>query len=189
MLIPTVVKQTNEGSHAFDIYSMLLKDRIVFLGGVIEDEMANLIVAQLLFLDSEDKTKPISLYINSPGGSVTSTLAILDTMNYVKSEVSTVCIGMAASGAAVILSGGEKGKRHALKNSEVMIHQPHGGIEGQAADIKIAAKRLDDLHIRLNKILARNTGKKVETISIDSDRDNYMTPEEAKRYGLIDKVI
>lgn len=188
MIIPTVIEQTANGSRAYDIYSRLLNDRIIFLSGPIDDHIANLVVAQLLFLDSQNKDSPISMYINSPGGSVTSAMAMLDTMNHIKSEVSTVCVGLAASAGAVILSAGTKGKRSALKNAEIMIHQPHGGVQGQVTDIAIAAKRMEEVKIRLNKILSANTGKTVSQISEDAERDNYMTADEAKKYGLIDRI-
>ena len=189
ILIPTVIEKTNLGERAYDIYSRLLKERIIFLGGPIDDDTANLVIAQLLFLESEDQKKDISLYINSPGGSVTATLAMVDTMNHVKPNVSTVCVGMAASGAAIILSAGEKGKRFALPNAEVMIHQPHGGAEGQATDIEITAKQILKLRERLNKILAKNTGQSFEKIEKDVERDFFMTSDEAKKYGLVDKVF
>lgn len=189
MLIPMVVEKSQFGERAYDIYSRLLKERIIFLGGPIDDDTANLVIAQLLFLESEDQKKDISLYINSPGGSVTATLAMVDTMNHVKPSVSTVCVGMAASGAAIILSAGEKGKRFALPNAEVMIHQPHGGAEGQATDIEITAKQILKLRERLNKILAKNTGQTLEKIEKDVERDFFMTAEEAKKYGLVDKVF
>lgn len=188
MLIPMVVEKSQFGERAYDIYSRLLKERIVFLGGGIDDDIANLVIAQLLFLESEDPKKDISLYINSPGGSVTAGLAILDTMNHVKPSVSTVCVGMAASAAAVILSAGEKGKRYALPNAEVMIHQPWGGAQGQAADIEITAKHIIATRERLNKILAKNTGQPVEKIEKDVDRDYFMMAEDAKKYGIIDQV-
>ena len=188
MLIPMVVEKSQFGERAYDIYSRLLKERIVFLGGVIDDDTANLVIAQLLFLESEDPKKDIFLYINSPGGSVTATLAMVDTMNHVKPAVSTVCVGMAASGAAILLSAGEKGKRFALPNAEVMIHQPHGGAEGQATDIEIAAKQILKLRAVLNKILAKNTGQSLEKIEKDVERDFFMTADEAKKYGLVDKV-
>ena len=187
-VIPTVIEQTNSGTRAYDIYSRLLNDRIIFLGGPVDDQTANLIVAQLLLLDSQNKEKTVYLYINSPGGSVTAAMAILDTMNHVKAGVATVCVGLAASAAAVILSAGEPGQRSALKNAEIMIHQPHGGVEGQVSDITIAAKRMQDVRNRLNKILAKNTGKSVEQIAEDVERDKYMIAEEAKRYGIIDKI-
>jgi len=189
MLVPMVIEKSQFGERAYDIYSRLLKERIVFLGGPIDDDVANLVIAQLLFLEAEDPKKDISLYINSPGGSVTATLAMVDTMNHVKPNVSTVCVGMAASGAAILLSAGEKGKRFALPNAEVMIHQPHGGAEGQATDIEITAKQILKLRAVLNKILAKNTGQKLEKIEKDVERDFFMTAEEAKKYGLVDKVF
>lgn len=188
LVIPTVIEQTSSGTRAYDIYSRLLNDRIIFLGGPVDDQAANLVVAQLLLLDSQNKEKPIYLYINSPGGSVTAAMAILDTMNHVKAAVATVCVGLAASAAAVILSSGEEGRRSALRNAEVMIHQPHGGVEGQVSDIAIAAKRMHDVKGRLNKILAKNTGKPIIQIAEDVERDKYMTAEEAKKYGIIDKI-
>ena len=188
LVIPTVIEQTSSGTRAYDIYSRLLNDRIIFLGGPVDDQTANLVVAQLLLLDSQNKEKPIYLYINSPGGSVTSAMAILDTMNHVKANVATVCVGLAASAAAVILSAGERGKRSALRNAEIMIHQPHGGVEGQVSDITIAAKRMHDIKARLNKILAKNTGQSVTQVAEDVERDKYMTAEEAKKYGIIDKI-
>ena len=188
MLVPMVVEKSQFGERAYDIYSRLLKERIVCLGGVIDDDTANLVIAQFLFLEAEDPKKDISLYINSPGGSVTATLAMVDTMNHVKPAVSTVCVGMAASGAAILLSAGEKGKRFALPNAEVMIHQPHGGAEGQATDIEITAKQILKLRERLNRILAKNTGQQLEKIEKDVERDFFMTADEAKKYGLIDKV-
>jgi len=188
MLIPMVVEKSQFGERAYDIYSRLLKERIIFLGGPIDDETANLVIAQLLFLESEDPKKDISLYINSPGGSVTATLAMVDTMNHVKPPVSTVCVGMAASGAAILLSSGEKGKRFALPNAEVMIHQPHGGAEGQATDIEITAKQILKLRANLNRILAKNTGQTVAKIEKDVERDFFMSADEAKKYGIIDKV-
>ena len=188
MLVPMVVEKSPFGERGYDIYSRLLKDRIVFLGGGIDDDVANLIIAQLLFLEAEDPKKDISLYINSPGGSVTAGLAILDTMNHVKPAVSTVCVGMAASAAAVILSAGEKGKRYALPNAEVMIHQPWGGAQGQATDIEITAKHIIATRERLNKILAKNTGQPVEKVEKDVDRDYFMMADEAKKYGIIDQV-
>ena len=187
-IIPTVIEQTGSGTRAYDIYSRLLNDRIIFLGGPIDDQSANLIVAQILLLESQNKEKPMYLYINSPGGSVTAAMAILDTMNHVTAEVATVCVGLAASAAAVILSTGTKGKRSALKNAEVMIHQPHGGVEGQVSDIAIAAQRMHDIRERVNKILAKNTGKTTARIASDVERDKYMTAEEAKEYGIIDKI-
>ncbi|MDP3402996.1 MAG: ATP-dependent Clp endopeptidase proteolytic subunit ClpP [bacterium] len=188
MLVPMVVEKTQFGERGYDIYSRLLKDRIVFLGGGIDDDMANLIIAQLLFLESEDPKKDISLYVNSPGGSVTAGLAILDTMNHVKPDVSTVCVGMAASAAAVILAAGAKGKRYALPNAEVMIHQPWGGAQGQATDIEITAKHILLTRDRLNKILAKSTGQPLTKIEKDVDRDYFMMAEEAKKYGLVDHV-
>ena len=189
MLVPMVVEKSQFGERGYDIYSRLLKDRIVFLGGGVDDDMANLIIAQLLFLESEDPKKDISLYVNSPGGSVTAGLAILDTMNHVKPHVSTVCVGMAASAAAVILSAGEKGKRYALPNAEVMIHQPWGGAQGQATDIEITAKHILATRDRLNKILAKNTGQPLEKIEKDVDRDYFMMADDAKKYGIVDQVF
>jgi len=189
MLVPMVVEKSQFGERAYDIYSRLLKERIVFLGGPIDDDTANLVIAQFLFLEAEDPKKDISLYINSPGGSVTATLAMVDTMNHVKPNVSTVCVGMAASGAAILLSAGAKGKRFALPNAEVMIHQPHGGAEGQATDIEITAKQILKLRAVLNKILAKNTGQELEKIEKDVERDFFMTADEAKKYGLVDKVF
>lgn len=189
-LIPTVVEKTHLGERAYDIYSRLLKERIVFLGGPIIDPVANSIIAQLLFLESEDNKKDIKLYINSPGGSVPATLAIYDTMQYVKPPVSTICIGMAASGAALLLAAGARGKRFALPNSEVLIHQVMaGGIEGQAVEIEISAKHIIRLKDRLNKILAKHTGKPLEQVEKDTDRDFYMDADEAKKYGIIDEII
>jgi ATP-dependent Clp protease, protease subunit len=188
-LIPTVIEKTSMGERAFDIYSRLLKERIIFLGSGIDDDSANIVIAQLLFLESEDPKKDIKLYIHSPGGSVSAAMAIYDTMNHIKPDVSTICIGIAASAAAVILSSGTKGKRYALPNSEVMIHQVMGGAEGQASDIAITAKHILRTKENLNKILAKNTGKSVEQVEKDSDRDYYMTAEEAKKYGLIDEVM
>ena len=188
-LIPTVIEKTSMGERAFDIYSRLLKERIIFLGSPIDDDSANIVIAQMLFLESEDPKKDIKLYIHSPGGSVSAAMAIYDTMNHVKPDVSTICIGIAASAAAVILSSGTKGKRFALPNSEVMIHQVMGGAEGQASDIAITAKHILRTKENLNKILARNTGKTVEQVEKDSDRDYYMSAEEAKKYGLIDEVM
>lgn len=188
MLIPTVIEKTSFGERAYDIYSRLLKDNIVFLGGPIDDHMANLIIAQLLFLQSEDPKKEIQLYINSPGGSVHSGLAIIDTMLHIKNDISTTCVGMAASMAAVILSCGTKGKRVALPNAEVMIHQPSGGMEGQASDIEISAKHILKLRNNLNKILAKNTGQNISKIEKDVDRDFFMDADEAKKYGIIDSV-
>jgi ATP-dependent Clp protease protease subunit len=188
-LIPIVVEQTNRGERSYDIYSRLLKDRIIFLGSPINDAVANLVVAQLLFLDAEDPDKDIHLYINSPGGSITAGMAIYDTMQYVKADIQTICIGMAASMGAFLLAAGTKGKRYALPNSEVMIHQPLGGAEGQATDIEIRAKRILRMRDRLNRILAERTGQPLEKIEQDTDRDYFMTAEEAKEYGLIDHVI
>ncbi|MFD2444670.1 ATP-dependent Clp endopeptidase proteolytic subunit ClpP [Bacillus sp. CGMCC 1.16607] len=188
-LIPTVIEQTNRGERAYDIYSRLLKDRIIMLGSGIDDHVANSIVAQLLFLEAENPEKDITLYINSPGGSITAGMAIYDTMQYIKPNVSTVCIGMAASMGAFLLAAGEKGKRFALPNSEVMIHQPLGGAQGQATEIEIAAKRILFLRDKLNGILAERTGQPMEVIAKDTDRDNFMTAEAAKEYGLIDSII
>lgn len=188
MLVPMVVEKTQFGERGYDIYSRLLKDRIIFLGGGIDDDMANLVIAQLLFLESEDPKKDISLYVNSPGGSVTAGLAILDTMNHVKPDVSTVCVGMAASAAAVILSAGAQGKRYALPNAEVMIHQPWGGAQGQATDIEITAKHILATRDRLNKILSKNTGQPLAKIEKDVERDYFMMADEAKKYGLVDQV-
>ena len=188
-LVPIVVDQTSRGERSYDIYSRLLKDRIIFLGEEVNDVTASLVVAQLLFLAAEDPDKDISLYINSPGGSVTAGLAIYDTMQYIKPDVSTICMGMAASMGAFLLAGGQKGKRYALPNAEIMIHQPLGGARGQASDIEITAKQILKIKDRLNKMLAENTGKPLEIVQQDTDRDNYMTAEEAKEYGLIDAVI
>ena len=188
-LVPTVIEKTNMGERAFDIYSRLLKERIIFLQGPIDDMMANLVVAQLLFLEAEDPKKEIKLYINSPGGSVTSAMAIYDTMNHIKPDVATICIGIAASAAAVLLSSGTKGKRYCLPNAEVMIHQVMGGAEGQASDIAITARHILRTKENLNKILAKNTGKTHEQIEKDSDRDYYMLADEAKKYGLVDEVV
>ncbi|MER2191639.1 MAG: ATP-dependent Clp endopeptidase proteolytic subunit ClpP [Solibacillus sp.] len=188
-LIPTVIEQTNRGERAYDIYSRLLKDRIILLGSGIDDNVANSIVAQLLFLEAEDPDKDISLYINSPGGSITAGMAIYDTMNFIKPNVQTICIGMAASMGAFLLSAGAKGKRFALPNAEVMIHQPLGGAQGQATEIEIAAKRILHLREKLNKIMADNTGQEYATLARDTDRDNFMTAEQAKEYGLIDKIL
>jgi len=188
-LIPTVIEKTSLGERAYDIYSRLLKERIVFLSGPIDDDSANIIIAQLLFLESEDSKKDIKLYIHSPGGSVSAGLAIYDTMNHIKPDVSTICVGIAASMAAVLLSSGAKGKRLALPNAEVMIHQVMGGAEGQASDIAISAKHILRTKDNLNKILAKNTGKPTAQVEKDSDRDNYMTAEESKKYGLVDDVL
>ncbi|MDP1625398.1 MAG: ATP-dependent Clp endopeptidase proteolytic subunit ClpP [bacterium] len=189
ILIPTVIEKTSLGERAYDIYSRLLKENIIFLSGPIDDHVANTVIAQLLFLQSEDPKKEISLYVNSPGGSVTAGLAIIDTMNHIKNDVSTVCVGIAASMGAVILSAGKKGKRYALTNAEVMIHQPLGGIEGQASDIAITAKHILKTRERLNKLLADNTGKPLAQIEKDVDRDFFLDAEEAKKYGIIDKVL
>ncbi len=188
-LIPTVIEQTSRGERAYDIYSRLLKDRIIMLGSAIDDNVANSIVSQLLFLAAEDPDKDISLYINSPGGSITAGMAIYDTMNFIKPNVSTMCVGMAASIGAFLLAAGAKGKRFALPNSEVMIHQPLGGAQGQATEIEIAAKRILFLREKLNTILSEQTGQPIEVISRDTDRDNFMTADRALEYGLIDKVI
>lgn len=188
MLIPTVIEKSQFGERAYDIYSRLLKERIVFLGGPIDDQVANIIVAQLLHLEAEDPNKDIYLYINSPGGYVTGGLAIVDTMHFIKPNVATVCVGMAASMGAVILSAGEKGKRFILPNAEVMIHQPLGGVEGQASDIEISAQHIIKTRERLNKILANNTGQTLSKIEKDVDRNFYMSAEEAKKYGIIDEI-
>jgi ATP-dependent Clp protease protease subunit len=188
-LIPTVIEKSQYGERAYDIYSRLLKERIIFLGGPIDDNVANAVIAQLLFLENQDPKKDIIIYINSPGGSVTATMAIYDTMQYTKCDISTYCVGMAASGAAVILAAGEKGKRMALPNSEVMIHQVMGEAGGQASDIEISAKHIMKIKQKLNKILAKHTGQKIDKIEKDSDRDYYMSSEEAKEYGLIDSII
>lgn len=188
-LIPTVIEKSQRGERAYDIYSRLLKERIIFLGGQINDQVANTIIAQLLYLESENPDKDISLYINSPGGSVTATLAMLDTMNYVQSDIQTICVGMAASGAAVLLSAGNKGKRFCLANSEVMIHQPHGGAQGQASDIEIRAEWYTKIKKRVNQILAENTDQPFEKIQEDVDRDFFMGAEEAKEYGIVDKIM
>ena len=188
-LVPMVVEQTNRGERSYDIYSRLLKDRIIFLSDEVNDVTASLVVAQLLFLEAEDPDKDISLYINSPGGSITAGMAIYDTMQYIKCDVSTICIGMAASMGAFLLSAGAKGKRFALPNSEVMIHQPLGGMQGQATDIKIHAERIIKMKETLNKILSERTGKPYETVCADTERDNFMSAYEAKEYGLVDEVI
>ena len=188
-LIPTVIEQTNRGERAYDIYSRLLEERIIFVSGPINTQMGNLIVAQLLYLESKDPNKDIQLYINSPGGEVTAGLAIFDTMNYIKSDVSTICIGMAASMGAVLLAAGTKGKRYALPNADVMIHQPSGGAQGMASDIEITAKKILKTREQLNKILAEATGQDVEKVERDTDRDTWLSAEEAKEYGLIDDVI
>lgn len=189
ILIPTVIEKTSMGERAYDIYSRLLNERIIFLGGPIDDAVANTIIAQLLFLEHTDPKKDIVLYINSPGGSVTAGLAILDTMNHIKPAVSTVCVGLAASMGAILLAGGEKGKRFSLPNSEIMIHQPLGGVEGQAADIAITAKNILRVRDNLYRILSKATGKTIQTIEKDADRDNWMTSDEAKKYGIIDEVV
>lgn len=188
-LVPTVVEQTGRGERAYDIYSRLLKDRIIFLGDEVNDVTAGLIVAQLLFLEAEDPDKDIHLYINSPGGSITAGMAIYDTMQYIKPDVSTICIGMAASMGAFLLAAGEKGKRFALPNSEIMIHQPLGGTKGQATDIEIHARRIIKMKDTLNTILSERTGQSLEKIKMDTERDNFMSADEAKEYGLVDEVI
>lgn len=188
-LVPYVIEQTSRGERSYDIYSRLLKDRIIFLGEEVSDTTASLVVAQLLFLEAEDPGKDIQLYINSPGGSVTAGMAIYDTMNYIKCDVSTICIGLAASMGAFLLAGGAKGKRFALPNAEIMIHQPSGGAKGQATDIQIVAENILKIKKRLNEILSANTGKPYEVIAADTERDNYMSAEEAKAYGIIDGVI
>ena len=188
-LVPMVVEQTNRGERAYDIFSRLLKDRIIFLGQPIDDAESNLIIAQLLFLEAEDPEKDVYLYINSPGGSVTSSLAIYDTIQYIKASISTICMGQAASGAALLLAAGAKGKRFALPHSRIMIHQPYGGTQGQAADIQIQAREILRMREELNRIFARHTGQPLERIEKDSDRDFFMSPEEARGYGLIDEVI
>lgn len=188
-LVPYVVEQTSRGERSYDIYSRLLKERIVFLGEEVNDTTASLVIAQMLFLESEDPDKDINLYINSPGGSVTAGMAIYDTMNYIKCDVSTMCMGLAASMGAFLLAGGAKGKRFALPNSEIMIHQPSGGAKGQATEIRIVAENILKIKERLNRILSENTGKPIEQVEIDTERDNYMTAEEAKEYGIIDHII
>ncbi|HIW43320.1 MAG TPA: ATP-dependent Clp endopeptidase proteolytic subunit ClpP [Candidatus Mediterraneibacter vanvlietii] len=188
-LVPYVIEQTSRGERSYDIYSRLLKERIIFLGEEVNDVSASVVVAQLLFLEADDPDKDIQLYINSPGGSVTAGLAIYDTMQYIKCDVSTVCIGMAASMGAFLLAGGAKGKRFALPNAEIMIHQPSGGAQGQATEIQIAAEHILRTKQKLNEILAANTGKPLETIKADTERDNFMSADEAKAYGLIDEVI
>ncbi|MBQ4522541.1 MAG: ATP-dependent Clp endopeptidase proteolytic subunit ClpP [Lachnospiraceae bacterium] len=188
-LVPYVIEQTSRGERSYDIYSRLLKDRIIFLGEEVNEVTANLVVAQLLFLESEDPGKDINLYINSPGGSVTAGWAIYDTMKYIKCDVSTICLGMAASMGAFLLAGGTKGKRMALPNAEIMIHQPLGGAQGQASDIKIAADHILKTKANLNRVLSENTGKPLEIIEVDTDRDNWLSAKEAMEYGLIDKVI
>ena len=188
-LVPYVIEQTSRGERSYDIYSRLLKDRIIFLGEEVTDAAASVIVAELLFLEAEDPKKDIQLYINSPGGSVTAGMAIYDTMQYINCDVSTICVGMAASMGAFLLAGGTKGKRMALPNAEIMIHQPSGGAQGQATEIQIVAEHILTIRQKLNKILAANTGQKLEVVKIDTERDNYMSAEEAMEYGLIDKVI
>jgi len=188
MLIPYVLERNGQGERTWDLYSRLLEDRVIMLSGEITDDVANIVVSELLYLENKDPDKDISLYINSPGGSVTAGLAIYDTMNYIKCDVSTICVGMAASMGAFLLSSGKKGKRFALPNCEVMIHQPLGGAQGQASDVKIMADHIIKIRNKLNKILAENTGKKVEEIEKDTDRDNYLSAEEALKYGLIDKI-
>ena len=188
-LVPMVVEQTPRGERAFDIYSRLLKERVIFITGAVEDHMANLIVAQLLFLEADNPDKDINLYINSPGGSVTAGMSIYDTMSYIKPDISTLCIGQASSMGAVLLTGGTKGKRFALPNSRIMIHQPLGGFQGQASDIEIHAKEVLKIRNKLNEVLSKHSGQKIETIEQDTERDNFMSGEEACDYGLIDKVI
>lgn len=188
-LVPMVVEQTNRGERAYDIYSRLLKDRIIFLGSAIDDQVANLVVAQLLFLYAEDPDKDISLYINSPGGSITAGMAIYDTMQHIRADVSTICVGLAASMGAFLLAAGTKGKRMALPNAEIMIHQPSGGAQGQATDIEIHAKRILHIKQKMNKIFAENTGQPLEKIQRDMERDFFMEPPEAKEYGIIDNVL
>ncbi len=188
-LVPYVIEQTSKGERSYDIYSRLLKDRIIFLGEEVNETTASLVVAQLLFLEAEDPKKDISLYINSPGGVITAGMAIYDTMNFIKCDVSTICIGMAASMASFLLAGGTKGKRYILPNAEVMIHQPSGGAQGQATEINIAAEHILAIRKRLNEILADNTGRTVEEIARDTERDNFMTAEEAVRYGIVDKIV
>lgn len=188
-LVPMVVEQSNRGERAYDIYSRLLKDRIIFLGSAVDDHVANLVIAQLLFLYAEDPDKDISLYINSPGGSITAGMAIYDTMQYIRSDVSTICVGMAASMGAFLLAAGTKGKRFSLPNAEIMIHQPSGGAQGQATDIEIHARRIIQIKEKLNKILAENTGQTIERIREDTERDRFMEAEEAKKYGIIDDLL
>ena len=188
-LIPMVIEQTNKGERSYDMYSRLLKDRIIFLGGEVTDDEANLIVAQMLFLEADDPDKDISLYINSPGGSITAGMAIYDTMQYIRCDVSTICIGMAASMGAFLLAAGAKGKRRALPNGEILIHQPLGGARGQATEVAIHAEQLIKTREKMNKILAERTGQTVEQIALDTERDHYMTAEEALKYGLIDEII
>lgn len=189
ILVPTVIEQTNQGERAYDIYSRLLKDRIIFLGQMIDDHFANVVIAQLLFLEAEDDKKDIKLFINSPGGVVTASLAIYDTIQFIKPDVQTICLGQAASGAALLLAAGTKGKRHSLPNSRIMIHQPSGGAEGQATDITIAAQEILRLKDKLNEIMASHTGQTLAKIKADVERDFFMSAEEAKKYGLIDEII
>lgn len=189
MLIPTVIEKSQFGERAYDIYSRLLRERIIFLGGPIDDHTANIVIAQLLFLESEDPKKDIFLYVNSPGGSVTATMAIVDTMNHIRPDINTFCVGLAASGGAIILSAGKKGKRYILPNAEVMIHQPAGGVEGQATDIAITAKHILKTRDTLNKLLAKNTSKPLSQIEKDVERDFFMDAEEAKAYGIIDEIV
>ena len=189
MLIPIVVEKSSSGERAYDIYSRLLKERIVFVTGPINDAVANTVIAQLIYLENEDSKKDIYLYINSPGGIVTSALAIYDTMQFVKPDVSTICVGMAASGAALILAGGNRGKRYSLPNAEILLHQVMGGVEGQAVEVEIAARHIIRIKDRINQIIAKHTGQSLKKIEKDTDRDFYMTPEEAKSYGVIDKIV
>ncbi|MBI2096248.1 MAG: ATP-dependent Clp protease proteolytic subunit [Candidatus Taylorbacteria bacterium] len=189
MLIPTVIEKSQFGERAYDIYSRLLRENIIFLGGPIDDYAANIVIAELLFLQSEDPKKDVQLYINSPGGSVTATLAMLDAMNHIKNDVATFCIGIAASGAAILLSAGKRGKRFALPNAEIMIHQPHGGAQGQATDIEITAKQILKTRENLNKILSKTTGQPLPRIEKDVDRDYFMSADEAKKYGIIDDIL
>ena len=189
MMVPIVVEQSGRGERAYDIYSRLLKDRIIFLGGGIDDQIANLVIAQLLFLEAEDPDKDIHLYINSPGGVVTAGMAIYDTMNYIKAPVSTICVGQAASMGAVLLAAGEKGKRYSLKNSRIMIHQPMGGFQGQATDIHIQAKEILRMKSDLNRILSHHTGQPVEKVEADTERDYFMSGEDARQYGIIDSIV
>ena len=189
MLIPMVIEKSQFGERAYDIYSRLLRENIIFLGGPIDDSVANTVIAQLLFLQSEDPKKDILLYVNSPGGSVTATLAMVDTMNHIKNDVATVCIGLAASGGAIVLSAGKKGKRFALPNAEIMIHQPMGGVQGQATDIEITAKQILKTRENLNKMLAKNTGQTLNQIQKDVERDFFMSADEAKKYGIIDEIL
>ncbi len=188
-LVPIVVEQTNRGERSYDIYSRLLKDRIIFLGSTVDDQVANLVIAQLLFLEAEDPDKDISLYINSPGGSISAGMAIYDTMQYIRTDVSTICVGLAASMGAFLLAAGKKGKRFALPNAEIMIHQPMGGTQGQATDIEIHARRIVRMKESLNRILAERTGQKLEKVQQDTERDYFMSAQEAKKYGVIDEVI